>query len=132
MADQRVARLSGCHQQIEHVIRLFAMRRHYGKLHLVSSRPGCQATGILMPDAAACRLDVLAILELRVQECGGYIGGEETRAYIDPRVFVDLTAKEATAIGALLANDLGAIDVGRIVQEKGAAFAAAEILGLVK
>src|SRR5206468_9081665 len=53
-------------------------------------------------------------------------------AKIDPGVLVDLPAEEAAAVGTFFADDLGALDVCRIVDQQRAPFAAGEIFGFVK
>ena len=71
-----------------------------------------QAGGIGLPDALARALDLLAVLELGVEEGGQDVGGQVAGADVDPGVFVHLPAEEAAAVGAFLADDLGALDQG--------------------
>ena len=49
-----------------------------------------------------------------------------------PRVLVDLAAEELAAVGALLPDDLGALDESRIVDEQRAALAGDDVLRLVE
>ena len=51
---------------------------------------------------------------------------------VHPGVLVDLTAQEHAAVGALFADDLGVLDLRRILDQQRAAFAHAVVLGLVE
>src|SRR5574341_574295 len=78
------------------------------------------------------RLDFLTLLKLAVekrrQNIGWKVGGTE----VHPGVFVHLAAEEAGAVGAFLADDLGALDKFRVIDNQRAAFPAGEVLGLME
>src|SRR6185312_5984384 len=114
------------------VERLLAVRGNRGQGHAVLGGPRAEAAGIAFPDARAASLDVAPALELRAQERRLQIGHQEARADVDPGVLVDLAAEEAAAVGPFFAEDLGALDERRIVDEQRAALAAGDVLGLVE
>jgi hypothetical protein len=74
----------------------------------------------------------MCCVELRREERSLQLGEDVARADVDPRVLVDETAEESTAVGPLLADHLGAFDQGGVVQEQRTAFAAREVLRLVE
>ena len=59
--------------------------------------------------------EAVGVLELRPQEGSNDVARQERRTEIDPGVLVDFAAQEAAAIGPLLAQDLGASYMGRVV-----------------
>ena len=71
-------------------------------------------------------------LELTKQERRQELRWQIARSEIHPGVLVHLAAEELTAIGALLAQDLGALREMWIVQDQGPALAAADVLRFVK
>ena len=87
---------------------------------------------IKVPNDAPPRLDVFVSFKLRKKKSRQNIGRQIARAEIDPRVFIDLAAKKTTSIRTLLADNLGAFNELRIVNDQGAAFAACEVFCLVK
>src|SRR5574341_2081787 len=78
------------------------------------------------------RLDFLTLLKLAVekrrQNIGWKVGGTE----VHPGVFVHLAAEEAGAVGAFLADDLGALDKFPVIDNQRAAFSTGEVLSLME
>src|SRR4030081_2864823 len=87
---------------------------------------------VAVPQCAPPHLQTLGVLELRPKESGNDVAGKEGGAEIDPCVLVDLAAQETAAIGALLAQDFGPANIGRIVYQQRASLAGNEILGFVE
>ena len=88
---------------------------------------------VALPDGAAARAVIsLGLLELRPQERRDDLARQIRRADVDPGVLVDLAAEELRAVGALLADDLGALDEARVVDQQRAALAGDDVLGLVE
>ena len=85
-----------------------------------------------VPDRQARGGDLRDALELLGQQRRRHVGHEKRRADVDPRVLVDLAAREALAVGALLLQDLGALRPARVVDEQRAALAAGDVLRLVE
>src|SRR5687768_8946042 len=71
-------------------------------------------------------------IELRDQDGGEHVARQVARAEVDPGVLVDLAAEEAGAVGALLADDLGALLERAVVHDERAALAARHVLGVVE
>ena len=80
----------------------------------------------------AVRLYSFSLLELSEQVRRQDVGRKIGRAEIHPGVLVHLAAEEARAVRALLAYDLGAVLERFIVHDQRPAFAAAEVLRLMK
>src|SRR6266550_7371292 len=87
---------------------------------------------IIMPNPPSLVLNLISRFKLRIKKRRQKIRWQVTRPQVQPRVLIHLPAKEAAAVGSFLSNDLGAIEVSRIVDDQRAAFATGEILGLVK
>lgn len=58
--------------------------------------------------------------------------GQIARPEVDPAVLVDHSAEELAPVGSLLPDDLGPLEVGRVVDHERAALAALDVLGSVK
>ncbi len=85
-----------------------------------------------LPDRLAGGFESRSRLQLRQQEGRQDIGRQVAGADVHPGVLVHLAAEEAAAVGAFLADDLGALDVAWVVDQQRAALAAGEVLGLVE
>jgi hypothetical protein len=85
---------------------------------------------VVLPVVQAAAQDVVALLQLRIQEGRDQPAGEAGRADIDPGVLVHLTAQEGAAAGDLLADDLGPLDPRAIVDQQRATLAGDDVLGL--
>src|SRR2546423_8294697 len=94
--------------------------------------PSAQVLLVILPQLPPLALDLLARLELSIQDGGEQIRRKVARAERDPAIFVDLTAEEAAAFLALLADDLRLLAVCEVVDEQRPAFAEGELLGLVE
>ena len=104
-----------------------------GRRDAVARRPVGELGVVALPDRAAR----VAWIASRASSCAEQerredVGRQIARADVDPGVLVDLAAEEPAAVGALLADDLGALDELRVVDEQRAALAAGEVLGLVE
>ena len=62
----------------------------------------------------------------------GELVERHSSAYIDPRVLIHLTAQEVRAVRPLLANNLGSLAIGRIIDEHGTALSHRIIFRLVE
>ena len=76
-------------------------------------------------------LDVVEALELSHQERCQQITRQVGRALVHPGVLVDLTAKEARAVGSLLPDDLGALGVLVVIDKQRATLPAGDVLRVV-
>jgi len=86
----------------------------------------------VIPDRQPFGSDGLGFFHLSPEEGGNQFAGEVGGTDVDPGVLVDLTAEELAAVGALFADDLGAVGVGRIIDQQGATFAGDDILGFME
>ena len=75
---------------------------------------------------------VVRLLHLRPKEGRDQLARKVGRADVHPRVLVDLAAEELAAVGALFADDLGALDEPRVVDQQRAALARDDVLRLVE
>jgi len=74
----------------------------------------------------------VTLFELRKEIRRKHVGEQVAGTDIDPRVFVDLSAKELAAIRSLFANNLSTLGQRRIIDDERAALAATDILRLMK
>src|SRR6266850_1619163 len=114
------------------MIRLLAVSRHEGELHAVIAGPIFELCIVVLPNPFSPGLNPFAHFQLSVEERCQNIGKQIAGTDVHPRVLVHFAAKEAAAVGAFLSNDLGALDKARVVDQQSSAFAAGEILSLVK
>src|SRR5262249_17411461 len=84
------------------------------------------------PALQATRSELLCGLELRPEERRVQLTETVRRAEVDPRVLVDLAAKEAAPVGPFVTQDLGALRELRTIDEKRASFTGRDVLGLVE
>src|SRR5689334_7781741 len=103
------------------------MLRNNRRLHAILSSPVLQMFRVILPYPAAFGLNLLAALELRKQECSEHVGGKIAGAEVNPGVFIDHPTEELVTIGALFADDLGALDEFRIVHDERSAFATGDV-----
>src|SRR5438067_9103222 len=103
------------------------MGRHEGCPDSIPGGPSRQFLMVALPQAAAGSLDLLPFLKLCEEKCGQHIAHDVTAAEVDPAIFVHLAAKKARAVGALLADDLGAFDEPRVVDYERATLAAGDV-----
>ncbi len=130
---KRVRAVEAREQQVEHVMRLLAVRRNRGQHDVVLPRPSSRKTGpVALPDGAPLGLDPLARLQLREQEGGEQFRRKPRRTDVHPGVLVHVAAEERRPVGALLPNDLGARDEVGVVEQDRPAFAALDVLRLVE
>ena len=108
------------------------MGRHDGAANSTFLRPVAQVLVIILPNALPLRLDGLPCFQLGVEKGRQHVAHHITRADVHPGIFVHLSAKKPAAIGPFLANDLGALNQTRVVDEQRAAFAAGDVLGFMK
>ena len=132
VGDQSLAKVERRHEHVEHVVSLFAVFRHVRKLHFVSHRPIFEVFIVEAPNPLAMGLDLFSVFQLGIQKRGQDIRRQVGGANVYPGVLVHLAAEEAAAIGAFLADDLGALDERRIVDQQCPSLAAREVLGFVE
>src|ERR1700686_4722482 len=106
VANQGFPVLFARQQDIEHMICLLTLRRHYRKADGMIFRPLSEVVEVKVPRVLPARLYGFPRLELRVQEGGEEIGRQVTGSHIDPRIFINLAAEETATVGSLLADDL--------------------------
>ena len=109
--DELLAVLHRAHEHVEHVIRLLAVRRNDGQAHAMVGGPALELGVVPGPDSPPRGLHPLARFELRVEKGRQHVRRQIAGPHVDPGVLVDLAAEEPAAVRALLANDLGALDV---------------------
>src|SRR5437879_2550744 len=114
MRAERLALLQRRQEQVIHVIRLLTMARHDWKPNAALCGPVLERHIIALPDLLSARLDARSSLKLRIEKRCEQVGRQIARAHVHPGVLVHLAAEEATPVGALLANDLGALEILRI------------------
>ena len=73
---------------------------------------------VAIPDREAPLGDRVGLLQLRPEERRDDLARQVRRAEVDPGVLVDLAAEELAPVGALLPDDLGALDEPRVVDER--------------
>src|SRR5207253_3721470 len=87
---------------------------------------------VCAPDRGAFRVDRLRRFELRKEKRRRQFARQVRRSGIDPCVFIDLSAKKTAAIRSFFANDLGALDETRIIDQQRASFAGGHVFRLVE
>src|SRR3990172_13263468 len=87
---------------------------------------------IALPHRAAPRDHGIGVHELRLQKRSNELARQVRRTDVHPAVFVDFATQEGAAVGAFFANDFGARDEARVVDEQCAAFAAEQVLGFME
>ena len=85
-----------------------------------------------VPDRHPRGVDLRDALELGGEQRRADVGEQKRRAEVDPRVVIDVAAREAAAVGPLLLEDLRALDERLVVDEQRAALAAGDVLRLVE
>ena len=103
---------------------------HHLEAQLVGVRR--QRRGVALADAPALALHRVALLQLAEEVGGEHVGEAERGAGVLPGVLVDLAEHEGVAVGALVVEHAGAVDVLGVVEQERAALAADEVLGLVE
>ena len=93
---------------------------------------GFERTVIASPGAQPSRRRSEACSSCAHRKAARQLARQERRADVDPGVLVDLAAEELRSVGALLPDDLRALDEARVVDEQRAAFAGDDVLRLVK
>ena len=130
--DEARARREIGQQQVVHVRVVPAVRGHDRPAQQAACLERRERRVVALPDREPRGRDALGLLELRGEERGDDLARQVRRADVDPGVLVDLAAEELRAVGALLADDLGALDEARVVDEQRAALAGDDVLGLVE
>ena len=132
MRNERIAIAQRRKKNVEHVVRLFAMKGDERQSHAVFLRPFAKTVAVPVPSLPAFLGNSLPVLKLgaekRRENIRWWIAGTE----VDPGVLVNDASQEPAAIGALVANDLRPFHQFRIVDEKGTALSAGKVLGFVK
>ena len=120
------------HLKVEHVGVVLASLGDGRELDLAGVRKRLQLLIVEVPRGQAVVVDLVRALELRPKICRVEVALQVGAAGIDPGVLVHLPAEEALAVRALLADNLGALDVFRLVNDDGAALPHRVVLGLVE
>src|SRR5271166_2720815 len=132
MSNECLSRREGWQQQVEHVVRLLTMLRDDGQPHTTGSSPVGEFKVVTFPDLPPPGLNAWPDFQLRKKKRRQDVAHDIAGANIHPSVLVYLASEKQAAVGAFLTNDLGALDIGRIVDEQRTAFAASDVFGLVK
>ena len=98
--------------------------------HAVGQRR--QAAGQVEGERAFAREDHRQPGELDAQDRGQDVRRHPAAALVDPGIAIDVAAQERGAIGAFLAEHLGAPPIARVATDERAAFAADDVLGAVE
>lgn len=130
--DEACTFLQIWHQHVEHVVGLFAVCLNHRQAYTVILSPGAQLGLITLPDLAAPFLDLVYLLQLGAQHGRQYLGWQVTRTDIHPGVLIHLAPEEAAAVGAFFTDDLGALNVFRIIDQKRPTLSTGNVLGFVK
>jgi len=91
-----------------------------------------QFLGIGSADVAPFGDDLIGVFELRIQKSADQFAWQIRRTNIHPGVFVHFAPEKLAAVGAFLADDLGATGEACIVYQQRATLAADDVLGLMK
>ena len=91
-----------------------------------------QGGEIPFPQLKSSGVDLLESLELRPEQSRQDVRGKKRGSDVDPAVFVRFTAKERTAVGSLLPENLRPDHVLHIANGKQSTFPAVDVLGLVE
>jgi hypothetical protein len=111
---------------------MLAMPRHCRELHGALVRPLPEMFVVVCPNLFSPLLNPLSGLELRIEESSKYVGRKIAGAKIYPGILVNFSSEELLAVGTLLPHDLGTIDVSRVIDDQGTAFATDKVLGFVE
>ncbi len=109
-----------------------AVRRNNRQAYALVLGPVAQFSGIGLPQNFAALLDLFMLFKLSAEQGSEDVGGQITRSNVHPGVLVHLPPEKAAAIGPLLAQDLGLLNVGRIIDQQRPAFTATDVFRLVE
>src|SRR3954469_19109959 len=87
---------------------------------------------VVLPERAPLALDLFEFFELCEQKNRQQLAEDVAGADVNPCVFVHLAAEETTPVGALITDDLRALDERRIVEDECTTFAAADVFRFMK
>lgn len=86
----------------------------------------------MLVDLSAAFRDAVDFFELAEEKGAADFAGDVGGADIDPRIFIDFSAKVSLAVSAFVADDFGAFDEGGVIDAQSATFAADEVFSFVK
>src|SRR5262249_2228651 len=132
MRDQRLPCLKGGHDDIKHMVTLFAFGWDNREPHAVCLGPGSQLAQVGFPDFSPSRLNLIAVFEFCAEERRQQVRGQITRPNIDPGVLVGLAPEKSAPVCSLFPKDLGPLIQVRIVDQQRATFSTGEILGFME
>src|SRR6516162_11801628 len=132
MRNECLARRERRQQQVEHLVRLLTMLRDDRQPYTIGSGPVGQFKGITFPDMPPPGLNAWPNFQLGEKKRRQHVAHDIAGANIHPGVLVHLSSEKHAAVGTFLTNDLGALDVGRIVDQQRTAFSATDVFCLVK
>ena len=99
---------------------------------LIGASPLGELARVAVPHCESPVLNIVEVLELRIQNRGVNLTRQIARPLIDPGVLVDLSPQETRAVRPLLANDFGSLCQRSVVDQQGATFATVHIFSVVK
>src|ERR1700722_2615391 len=108
------------------------MRWDDGQPHTTGSGPVRKFKGVTFPDLLPPGLNAWPDFQLSKKKRRQHVAHDIAGTEINPRVLVHLPSEKQAAVGAFLANYLGALEVDWIVDEQRAALAASDVLCLVE
>src|SRR5580700_6776201 len=132
MLNQTLPRLDRRHEQVVHVVRLFAVLGNGRSPDASLFRPAGKMLVVEVPNRGAALEYLIGLFKLCQQKGGQNIRRRVAGPYLDPGVLVHFPAKELLAVGPLVPQYFGTRDVVGVVDQKGAAFAAGNVLGFMK
>ena len=130
--DERGALAEITALEVEHVGVVDTAIRDHRQLHPACGREVCKGVPIAIPASQAVVVDLIRHLELSPEIGGVELRGQEAVADIHPGVLVHLATVEAGAVGALLPQDLRAVDVCGGIDKDSAALAHGVVLRLME
>ena len=111
---------------------VLALRRNYRTGYIALLLELFKRIVVLVPRREAVVVNHIRFLKLSPEVSGIHIAGKVGRAGLNPGVFVNLTAQEAASVSALLADNLGKLNVFFILDKESAALAHAVVFSLVE
>ena len=120
------------HLEVKHVGIVLAALGDGRELDLADIRQRLQLLVVKIPRSKAIVVDLVSALELRPKIRRVEVALQVGAAGVDPGILIDLSPEESLAVRALLADNLGALDVLGLVYDDGAALPHRVILGLVE
>src|SRR5512132_3090250 len=94
---------------MKHVVSLFAFGWDNREPHAVCFGPRSQLARVGFPNLSSPRLNLIAVLELRLEKRREQVRRQITGSDIYPRVLVHFAAEKSASIGPLFPKNFGAL-----------------------